>query len=119
LPVGTGTRLADDVDFVPVAGCGLYLVAATFREERDVHRFVDGTLGTRLEVILRMCALIDDQPVANVACSAPVRSDGFRRATEPLVEYFFHRMAFIKHALALYSDVEAARDQITDYSSSR
>jgi hypothetical protein len=25
---------------------------------------------------------------------APVRRDGFRRATEPLVEHFFHRMAF-------------------------
>jgi hypothetical protein len=42
--IGTGTRLVDDVDFVPVAGRGLYLVAATFREERDVHCFVDGTL---------------------------------------------------------------------------
>ena len=30
LPVGTGTRLVDYVDFVPVPGRGLDLVATTF-----------------------------------------------------------------------------------------
>ncbi|GGM75598.1 hypothetical protein GCM10009017_26920 [Halarchaeum rubridurum] len=43
---------------------------------------------------MRSCVLADDQSVTNVARSAPVRSDGFRRATEPLVEHFCHRMAF-------------------------
>ena len=33
---------------------------------------------------------IGDQPVANVACSATVRSDGFHRTTELLVESFFN-----------------------------
>jgi hypothetical protein len=48
------------VDFVPVAGRGLHLVAATFREECDVHRFGDGTLRAGLEIVLRLCVLVDD-----------------------------------------------------------
>ena len=47
-----------------------------------------------LEIVLRLCVLIDDQSVANVARSVTVGSDGFRRATEPLVEHFLHRMTF-------------------------
>jgi hypothetical protein len=94
LPVETGARFVDDVDFVPVPGRGLHLVAAALREERDVHDFGDGTLRTGLEIVLWLCVLVDDQPVANVARSAPIRSDGFRRATEPLVKYFLYLMAF-------------------------
>jgi len=64
------------------------------REERDVHRFVDGTLRAWLEVILWLWIIVDDQTVADVASPTTVWSDGFRRATEPLVEHFLDRMAF-------------------------
>jgi hypothetical protein len=96
LPVGAGTRLVEDVDFVPISGCGLDLVATTFREERNVHRFVDSTLRAWFEVILWLWVIVDDQPVADVARSATVWSDGFHRATEPLVEHFLDWMALLR-----------------------
>ena len=75
-------------------GHELDLIATTFREERDVHRFVDSTLRAWLEIILWLWIIVDDQPVANVARSATVRSDSFHRATEPHVKHSLHRMPF-------------------------
>jgi len=48
---------------------------------------------TELEIVLRLCVLVDDQSVANVARSATVRSR-LPQATEPLVEHFLDRMAY-------------------------
>lgn len=50
----------------------MHLVAATMREERDVHRFGNGTLRARPEIDLQLCVLDDDQPVAYVARSATI-----------------------------------------------
>ena len=113
LPVGAGTRLVDDVDFVPITGRGLNLVVTTFREERDVHRFVDGTLRAWLEIILWVWVIVDDQPVADVARPATVRSDGFRRTLESLLEEIFDRMSLrpeVVNFAALAMVLGAARD---------
>jgi len=50
----------DDVDFVPITGRGQDLVATTFREERDVHCFVDGALRAWFEVILWVWVIVDN-----------------------------------------------------------
>jgi hypothetical protein len=76
LPVGASTRLVDYVDFVPVSGRGLDLVATTFREEGDVHCFVDGTLRAWFEVILWLWVIVDHQPVTDVISPTTVRSNG-------------------------------------------
>jgi hypothetical protein len=52
LPVGTGPRFVDDIDFVSVPGRGLHLVAVTFREERNIHYFSDGTRRAGLKIVL-------------------------------------------------------------------
>jgi hypothetical protein len=101
LPVRTGTRLIDTVDFVPVPGRGLHHVATTVREERDVHCFLDSTRRPWLKVVLRLCVLVDDMPVAEVASPSTVRTDGFCRASEPLVQTVLDRIAFQPKIIAL------------------
>jgi hypothetical protein len=78
LPVWTGTEFTDDVDFVAVFGRRLYLVPTAFREQQDVHRFVDSTLSARFETNLRL-RVVGDQPVAD----SPVRPPRERRLPQP------------------------------------
>ena len=59
-----------------------------------------------------MWVIVDNQPVADVARPATVRSDGFRRTPEPLLEEISDRMAFrpeVVNFAALAMVVGAAR----------
>jgi len=92
LPVWTGTRLADDIDVVAVPGRGRYLVPAAFREQRDVHRFVDSASGSWLESILLCRLLGNDHPIADIASLPTVRSDGTVSVLKTLLQKLFDRM---------------------------
>jgi hypothetical protein len=76
LPVRTGTRLTDDVDFVSVSRPGSHLIPTAFFEQRNRHLLGDGTPRSGIEIVALGRRLCDDYPITHITCLAPVRRSG-------------------------------------------
>jgi hypothetical protein len=91
LPVGTGTRLTDDVDFVSVSRPGSHLIPTAFFEQRNRHFLGDGSPRSGIEIVALRRRLCDDHPITHISCLAPVRRSGVR-ALQPVNQPGFDRM---------------------------
>ena len=74
LPVGTGTRLGDNVDIVDASGLSADLILAAFREESDGHLLIDRAPCSRFET-RRVRLVVDSLLCPDIAGSSSIGRD--------------------------------------------